>query len=113
LQNGIAKLTNALLKELRQGALFNKEEMDYIVTTTQQLHSECLTSMDDLMTILTPGKLVMKDDERLERMETIYASMRDRYSFLQSFANSVILLSNQRRHEKMEVEISAIFDALN
>ena len=56
------------------------------------------------------GESEMKDDERIKMIETIYAAMQYKSVFLLSFGNSITMLSKQRLHEKIEVEI---FEKLN
>ena len=110
MQVRMTKQVRSLLQESKNRGLLNSEEIDYIVKICDHLLSECLKNMDELIVIITSGEVEMKDDERIKRIEGIYTSMQDKSVFVLSFGNSIAMLSKQRVHEKLEVEISKKLD---
>ena len=113
MQIRIIKQVRALINESRQRKLLNAGEIEYVVKICDHLLAECLKSMENLIMVITSGELEMKDDERIKMIETIYAAMQDKSVFLLSFGNSIAMLSKQRLHEKIEVEISKTLNGIN
>ena len=71
-------------------------EQAYIKNVAQNLMSECNKDLEELQTVLTPGKLVMSDDERIKRINKVTASIKDKYVFSCSFCTKVRVLAVQR-----------------
>jgi hypothetical protein len=74
-------------------------EQRYIQSVGQNLVAEFDKDMDELQTVLTPGKLVMTDDERIERINKVSASMKDKYVFACAFCTQVKILAAQRNQD--------------
>ncbi|MBK6993319.1 MAG: hypothetical protein IPH34_16520 [Chitinophagaceae bacterium] len=71
-----------------------------------------MKTIDELFMVITSGELEMKDDERLKRIDKLYADMQDKYSFCSSFSEEMGLLSVQRMGEQMEINRSKILNDL-
>jgi hypothetical protein len=67
---------------------------------------ESLKNIDELIMVITFGELQMKDDERINRIEKIYADMQEKQVFIRSFGSSLVRLLKGRSHEKFEIELS-------
>lgn len=100
------KQTKSLISYTKRRNEFNPGEINYIGRTCEQVITECLESIDELMMVITSGELEMKDDERIWRIEKIYDQAQEHQVFLQSFGNSVTMLSQQRLGERLEIETS-------
>ena len=74
-------------------------EQTYIQNVAQNLMSECNKDLGELQAVLTPGKLVMSDDERIKRINKVTASIKDKYVFTCSFCTQVRVLSVQRGND--------------
>jgi len=109
----MVKRVRSLILKAKNRVLLNAEESRYIMKVCDHLLSECLKNTEELIMLITSHKLEMKDDERITRIETIYADMQDKSVFLLSFGNSITLLSQQRIHEKLEVAKSEKIHGLN
>ena len=103
---GLIKSTNALVRECRQTKEFTFEEMAYLENVCNKLLRESSKNIDELITIITSGELKLKDDERINRIDNIYAEMQEKHVFMRSFGTSVIRLLKNRSHEKNEIELS-------
>lgn len=95
-------------KQVRNSNMFNTGEVNYIFKIFTNLLSDCADIVDELITVTTNKDLKMKDDERLKRIDALYSSMQDNYSFAQSFAEEVKLLAVQRMKEKNDVQTSRL-----
>ena len=54
----------------------------------------------------------MKDDERLKRIDGLYADMQDKYSFAVPLVKIWDLLAVQRMREQMEINRSKIINGI-
>ncbi len=102
----IAKEYKDAIKQIRLDKQFSVNEMDYVTKIYKSLFNESLKRLEELSLIITSGKLRMSDDERLQAIDKIYASVEDQYSFLKDFSNSTLVLSMQRKAERTEIEMS-------
>jgi hypothetical protein len=75
----------------------------YIASVREKVLDECNADLDELMLIVTSGKIEMKDDERLKRLEKVYASVKEKAQFAQSFKVQVSLLMRQKENEQKSV----------
>ena len=93
-------------KQVQATHLFNAGEVEYVFEVFTNLLSDCTDVIDELITVTTDGKLEMKDDERLKRIDALYTSMQDKYTFAQSFGEQTKVLMVQRMKEKNDAQIS-------
>lgn len=99
----IVKQTKTILHSIRGNKQFTIAELDYCITVFHSLLNECVKTAEELLMIVTEGQLEMKDDERLKRIDRLYADMQGHYSFFQSFSQNVRLLSFQRLAEQHQI----------
>ena len=102
----IAKEYKDAIKQIRLDKQFSIDEMDYVTKIYKSLFNESLKRLEELSLIITSGKLRMSDDERLQAIDRIYASVEDQYCFLKDFSNSTLVLSMQRKADRAEIEMS-------
>ena len=81
-------------------------DKSYIRQVRLKVMKECEQDMEELLLVITQGKLEMKDDERINRLDKVYVSMKDKYQFTQSFSNQVKTLSLQKEQEERNNEAS-------
>lgn len=84
----------------QQQKILTTAEINYISQVYQNLLKKCQQDMNNLTQVLTPGKLQMTDHERLERLDKLYADMRDKLAFAQSFTAKCRQMANDRRQAK-------------
>lgn len=82
--------------EINRSNAFKNEELDYIRRVFSRLLDDCEETLDELIAVTTNGKLEMKDDERMVRIDRLYLDMQDKYSFSQSFSNDAKTLAAAR-----------------
>lgn len=104
----IAREYKAAFNQFKESGQFTVEEIEFLGKVYANLFNETLKSADELILVITAGKLRMSDDERLQAIDKIYESVVDRFSFLKQFNNSTALLSLQRKSEQTEIKMSKI-----
>jgi hypothetical protein len=72
----------------------------------EKLLDDCSDINSDLTIVITSGKLEMKDDERLKRIDYLYSNMQDAYTFAQGLGTETKLLSLQRMKEENDIHTS-------
>ena len=80
------------------------EQLIYIAEVANEVISTCYHDLEELLLIITSGKLEMKDDERLSRLNGIYDRMLDKFAFTQDFCGEAKMLVRQRELEQETVK---------
>lgn len=108
----IIKQTKLVLQQIRETKQFTEAELNYCKQVFDTLLGECIKTVEELMLVTTSGELEMKDDERLKRIDGLYADVQDKYSFACSFSEDMGLLAVQRLGEQMEINRSKIINGI-
>ena len=93
-------------KYVQSISLYSPSEIDFIYRVFTNLINNSSDDLDQLIAVITANELEMKDDERLKRIDAIYASMQDKYAFAKSFGDEAKVLSIQKAKDKNNVETS-------
>ncbi len=104
----IVKEYQTAYKYFRDDKNFTPSEVDYMSKVYKNLFDRSVDNLDDLLMVITAGKLRMSDDERIKAIDSIFAEMEDQLGFLRHFNSNAYMLSKQRTKEKNEVEMSRI-----
>ncbi|WP_316787850.1 hypothetical protein [Pedobacter frigoris] len=110
LQLSIVKQAKENGRALFKQDLFNPEEIRYITQVFDRVTSASLQSLEELVDVLTSGKLEMKDDERISRIDLIYKQMLDHYAFCTDFSNQTLGLYQQKAQELRDIQVSRIIN---
>jgi len=102
----IVKLYKGAFSQFKKDKNFTIDEITYLGKVYGNLFDESVKNLDELAMVITAGKLRMSDDERMQAIDRIYASIEDQFSFLKDFNNSTRYLSLQRQREQTEIEMS-------
>jgi hypothetical protein len=94
---------NRTLRQLRRSDALSGDELAYIGRVFDRLLDDCERTLDELIDLTTDGRLEMKDDERMARIDRLYLDMRDRYTFAQGFGNDAQMLAASRKKEQMDI----------
>jgi tmRNA-binding protein len=76
----------------------------YITEVKETVMGECWNDLEELLLIITSGRIEMSDDERLERLDRIYLAMLDKSAFAQNFTAEVDMLVLQQKSELSSIE---------
>jgi hypothetical protein len=112
LQIKIVQNYNRTYRRLNSSDAFSNDELVYIGRVFSRLLDDCDKTLDELIMITTDGKLEMKDDERMERMDKLYLDMQDKYSFSQSFLSDAASLAASRMKEKAAIKNSRVWQGI-
>jgi hypothetical protein len=96
----------------QESSAFNTDEIAYLFRVFGRLLDDCTAIIDELITLTTSGKLEMKDDERLQRIDALYKDMQNKYTFTKTFSNEVIELAAERLKEKNDVQTSRLINGI-
>lgn len=108
LQVRTLKVYKGAHKRIRGSGAFNSEEVNYIFSVFTSLLADCHTVLAELNEVITSGKLEMRDDERLVRIDNLYTRMQENYVIAQSFSGEAKLLLIQREGKKAEIQKSQL-----
>lgn len=78
---------------------YNKNENRQFRKLLDGLESDCTMLMEDLLLVLTDGKLELTDDERIERIGKIHTATQNLYSIHRRTANMLWSIRSQREQE--------------
>jgi len=80
------------------------DQLLYVAEVANGVISACYHDLEELLLVITSGKLEMSDDERLSRLNGIYERMLEKSAFTQNFCGEAKLLIRQRALELETVE---------
>ena len=106
LQVKIVGTYKSTYKYIQSVSLYTPSEVDFIYKAFTNLISSSTNDINELITVISAKELEMKDDERLERIDAIHASIQDKYAFAKSFGDEAKVLALQRTKEKDNIETS-------
>ena len=94
-------------KSKRQASVsgaFSAGELSYIQSVYQRLAANCDQTVTELEAITSQGKLEMKDDERIERIDKLYLDTQNQYRFVMHFSEGLSVLAVQKSRNQREIE---------
>jgi hypothetical protein len=86
----------------KQQKVLTPTEMGYLQKVRDNLTAKCKLDMDELLHVLTPGKLQLTDAQRLARLDKLYESMKDKYAFAGSFTSKCRKLALSRKQQSQD-----------
>ncbi|HYF69970.1 MAG TPA: hypothetical protein VD884_17635 [Ohtaekwangia sp.] len=99
-------LTVRLISQLRNrldDSELTEAEREYLEKVCSNLLTITQDNTEQFETLLTDGKLEMKDDERIDRLNDLYNEVLTCFTFTKTFTNDTGLLILQREKERREV----------
>lgn len=101
LEGGLGVIT--VLKSWKPSGI-NVTDRAFVSLVKANLLAECAAELEELLLVITSGKLEMSDDERLGRLELLRVSMQDKHEFALSFSADLDRLVRHRERELMTIE---------
>lgn len=102
----IVKEYKSAFNQFKSDTYFTMDEIGYMEKVYSHLFNESVKNIDDLITVITAGKLRMNDDERLKAIDHIWNEVQDQYAFLRDFNGSTAILLQARQKEQEDVDVS-------
>jgi hypothetical protein len=106
LQVSILKITSEAKSMLNDTELFATEEKAYHRGVYDKLLADCGNAIEDLNNTAINSKLVLTDDERINRIDGIHAEMLKRYQFAEMFTADIKQKVRSKHREKRDVILS-------
>lgn len=72
----------------------------YVIGVHEKVIQECGKDLEELLLVITSGKVEMTDEERMRRLDSIYESMTDKYAFTMDFIGQVTVMINHAEKEE-------------
>lgn len=104
LHDQTAAQTERARSDLADQDLFHGDEWAYVLRALERLLEESDGDLADLHALLTDDRLVMKDDERLKRLQALHASSVSNYEFAKAFSARIALIGVARTKEGRDVQ---------
>lgn len=99
----IINLSGKAMKAAQASDRFNPDELGYARKVFDNVNNGCNELIDELTQILRPDELELSDDERIKRIDKVYAEMKDRHGFINSFCKDLDRLRIGRSQELRDV----------
>lgn len=100
----VVSLFTAEITWQQKEKLLSPAELTYLQNVYAGLLKKCQDDLSELSDVLTPGKLQLTDQQRLDRLDKLYASMKDKYAFTGSFKAKCRKLAIGRQQAKQDRE---------
>lgn len=101
LSAGIRQQGNELLRQLEGSGLFVASQVSYVQGVIEGLNADCTALLHDLEALLEAGNLQLSDDERIKRIDQVFAEVSDRHLFMRSWSGEITrLLTLKQRAQK-------------
>ena len=81
---------------------FSESEKTYVYGVFQRVIRNSQSELEQLEALLTDGKLILKDGERLARIEKVQLQMEDNYEFISRFSSQVLMLEEARKRNRQQ-----------
>lgn len=105
-QSAIIRQYKTAFEKFKADQTFTFAEIGHMGKVYANLFDESVRNLDELLMVVTAGKLRMSDEERLRAIDQIYDRVLDQFNFLRDFNSSTAWLSLQRKVERAELEVS-------
>jgi len=95
MQVSIGKVLSAL-KDVEQLSADNRR---YLENVREGILENCINDLEELLLVVTSGRLEMQEDQRIDRIDHLYESMLEKWNFTSSFFHQVQSLNLQKGQE--------------
>lgn len=90
--------------DVKESQYLSAEDLAYIRLVQGAVTLDCFNDLEELLMVVTSGRLEMKDDERLERLAKVYENMLDKSAFVRDFCGNAASLLWQRKSGQLETQ---------
>ena len=99
LEAAILPIATKATRQAAVAAILSPVEANYIKKVFDQLLEQCDDVIEELSDLLTSGEFQLSDEERLKRIDQLYADMQVKYTFAYSFNSESRILRLVRARE--------------
>lgn len=83
---------------------FSLSEGAYVSMVKANLLTLVVSDLEELLLVITSGRLEMKDDERMDRLQALRESLQEKHGFSLSFDSDLRMLKRQRGREQQSID---------
>ncbi len=117
LQKQISRLADRSKKLFTADSFLTVPERLYVSRTFDRLLEDCHNTLEELERVTGSGDsstadYQMKDDERIKRIDQLYADTQSQWRFVRSFSNEVAALSLARTQEQNNIRNSRLLHGI-
>jgi len=94
------------LKDVTKSDMLTRGEINYCSSVFSNLIDLSGDVIDVVMIVTTSGEIEMTDNERIKKIDELYADMQDKLAFGQQFSRETELLILQRKKENSDVRVT-------
>ena len=109
----IIKACHREIKFIHNNPQITGDEIDYFSNTFSNVLDDCGKIINDLSTIVTPGSIELKDDERLKRIDELHNQIVGNKIFQQNISLEINQLAIQRFIDAADVKANKMMFDLN
>jgi len=99
MQRRIIALIRQYKEQQKYQLVFSLSETEYISTVFTSLIDKVIDDIQIITELLTDDQYALKDDERISRLDNIYAATEEKYEFAQSFAKAIAVYATQKQQD--------------
>jgi DNA repair ATPase RecN len=104
LQSKLLKTATSSYTQLQAQGGLRPADIAYIAEVYARLGKDSLHQLELLVQVLTAGTYRMSDAERLRSIDGVYDALSSQWVFLQSFGTNALVLAQQRRQARGELQ---------
>jgi hypothetical protein len=93
-------------KRIKDSGQFTVAELDYMTRVYERLVDDAVSTLDELIKLISADNYQMSDDERIDRVNSLAADINSSYQFVQHFSHDALALAILRLQEKKEIDES-------
>jgi hypothetical protein len=112
MQEQVVQLAGRSRSQLKETGAFTEEELDYINGVYDRLTDDSNNTLEELETVIISGKLSMKDDERIQRIDQLYELTVGQYDFAKRFSAGASALAYAKLKAKKDIRDTKVLNGL-
>lgn len=90
---------------IQRSGMYGEQELEYIKRVFDKILESCTLILGELGDLVTDGRLELKDNERLQRIEHLYKEILSTYAFSKEVCNEAIRQVSYLEHEAHELSL--------
>ena len=94
----------ASLQQIISSGTFNTADIGYLTAVYSNLKTLTGKDIDELTGLITDDNWQMSDDERMSRIDQLFSIVSEKYIFMRTFSNRVLMESQQRNQAKTSLQ---------
>ncbi|WP_159442227.1 hypothetical protein [Chitinophaga niabensis] len=90
---------------IERSGMYGEQELEYIKRVFDKVIDSCALILEELDDLVKDGRLELKDDERIQRIDHLYKEMVSTHAFSKEVCREAIHQVSCMEHEKEELEL--------